>query len=340
MKKDLLLSLAATLLVFLLPLALPGRPLDRAEILPVMKAPAVSEPAAAAASPDQRAEPEAEAPSPSRRLRILADGEPLEQELEAYLVGVVAAEMPASFTEEALKAQAVAARTYALYCAEGHKHSEADLCTDPGCCQAWLGDQDLRDAWGEQYEQNLARVREAVSGTAGEILSYEGEPILAVFHSSSAGATEDCGAIWNPRPYLISVNSPEGAEDVPGYCSILRCAPIDFRDVILSAWPEADFSGPEENWIGQLERDGSGRTASLELGGVKIPGTELRRLFSLRSTAFTLNYEEGQFIFRVTGFGHGVGMSQYGAMVMARDGADYRQILAHYYPGAELQKGS
>ena len=106
--------------------------------------------------------------------------------------------------------------------------------------------------------------------------------------------------------------------------------------MILSAYPQADFSGPEETWIGPSEQDAGGRVAYQELGGVAIPGKELRALFSLRSTAFSLTYEEGLFLFTVTGFGHGVGMSQYGAMVMARDGADYREILSHYYPGTEL----
>ena len=106
--------------------------------------------------------------------------------------------------------------------------------------------------------------------------------------------------------------------------------------MILSACPEADFSGPEEDWIGPAERDASGRVVSQELGGVAIPGKELRALFSLRSTAFSLSYEEGVFLFTVTGFGHGVGMSQYGANVLAGEGADYREILAHYYPGTEL----
>ena len=123
------------------------------------------------------------------------------------------------------------------------KHPEADLCTDPGCCQAWRSEDRLRESWGEDYEQNLARIRAAVEATAGETLSYEGEPVFAAFHSSSAGATEDCGAVWSPLPYLVSVSSPETARDVPGYVSTLRCAPLDFRDVILSAYPEADFSG-------------------------------------------------------------------------------------------------
>lgn len=344
MKKNLLTACSALLLLYLLPLVLPGRPPARAEATAVPSPlPLVRELLPSSAPTLEPAKPVEEAPVPSplpdRTLRVQAGDEVLTLSLEDYLVGVVAAEMPVSFPEEALKAQAVAARSYALCRAASGKHPEADVCADPGCCQAWLSEEALRDNWGKSYEEKLARVRGAVESTAGETLAYEGEPVLAVFHSSSAGATEDCGAVWSPRPYLVSVSSPETDRDVPGYVSQLRCAPLDFRDVILSAHPEADFSAPEEDWIGQPTLDGSGRVESLELGGIAIPGKELRALFSLRSTAFTLAYEDSSFVFTVTGFGHGVGMSQYGAMVMAQNGSDYREILAHYYPGTELVSG-
>ena len=278
------------------------------------------------------------APETPAQIRVLNGDAVLTLPLEEYLVGVVAAEMPAAFEPEALRAQAVAARTYTLYCARTGRHAQADVCTDYGCCQAWRSEDELRESWGEDFGERLARIRSAVEVTAGETLSYGGEPALAVFHSSSPGSTEESAQIWNALPYLVSVSSPETARDVPGFVSELRCAPLDFRDVILSACPEADFSGPEEGWIGPAERDASGRVAFQELGGVAIPGKELRALFSLRSTAFSLSYEDGVFLFTVTGFGHGVGMSQYGAMVMARDGADYREILSHYSPGTELRR--
>ena len=334
MKKNLIWSLAGLVLLYLLPLL---RPAAAAEALPP-PTPAVL---AAPSLPPLPLAGEAETPPeedavPAPVLRLLCGGEVLELDAEEYLVGAVAAEMPASFPEDALMAQAVAARSYALYCRETGKHPEADLCADPGCCQAWRSEDQLRERWGGDYAQNLARVRQAVEGTRGQVLSYEGRPILAAFHSSSAGATEDCGSLWIPRPYLVSVSSPETASDVPGYCSMLRCAALDFRDVILSACPEADFSAPPEDWIGETERDGSGRVANVTLGGVPLSGARLRQLFSLRSTAFSLDYEDGFFVFSVTGFGHGVGMSQYGAMVLAREGSTWQEILAHYYPGTGL----
>ena len=267
---------------------------------------------------------------------LLCGDELLTIPAEDYLCGVLAAEMPASFPAEALKAQAVAARTYACRSALSHKHGAAAVCADPACCQAWLSEEARRARWGADFETNEARIRAAVEATAGQILCYAGEPVFAAYHSSSAGATEDCGAVWNARPYLVSVPSPETAADVPNYVSELRCWPTDFRDTLLSLRPEADFSGPMSGWIGALTPDASGRVAEAQLGGVSFTGVELRRLFSLRSTAFTLCYEGGLFVFTVTGFGHGVGMSQYGAKVLAEQGEDYAEILAHYYPGTEL----
>ena len=273
-----------------------------------------------------------------RRLRVLCGDEVREMDLRDYLFGVLAAEMPADFEPEALKAQAVAARTYALWCMRGGRHEGADVCTDYRCCQAWRDDAALREAWGASYEDRAAKLRSALDATDGEYLSYEGLPAFAAFHSSSAGFTEDSGAIWSALPYLVSVSSPEDAESVPGYVSEAVFPALDFRDTLLYDKPEADFSGPPEGWIGETERDGSGRVAWMELGGVRFSGTQLRALFSLRSTAFTLGCADGLFTFTVTGFGHGVGMSQYGAQALAAQGWDYAAILAHYYPGTALTR--
>ena len=270
------------------------------------------------------------------RLLVKCGGEVYDVALEEYLVGVVAAEMPAYFEPEALKAQAVAARTYAMYCARTGRHSDADVCTDFACCQAWHSRDTLLQNWGDSFEEHYAAVSQAVNATAGEYLSYEGAPVFAAFHASSCGATEDCGAIWNPLPYLISVSSPETEDTVPGYISQVELSPLDFRDTVLYAYPQADFTGDESAWVGEISRDESGRVSSACLGGVDIAGTELRSLFSLRSTAFTLEYTGSSFLFTVTGHGHGVGMSQHGANLMAAQGSDYTQILAHYYPGTAL----
>jgi len=336
MKKTVFLAYLALLISFLPPLLGADRP--GAQTAPPEAAASAVLPEAPAPSAELAPAEPASAPAAQTRLRVLVGEDCVEMDMQDYLLGVVAAEMPADFQPEALKAQAVAARTYALYCAAGHKHGEADVCTDYACCQAWLSRDALRENWGAAYAANLRKIRAAVSSTEGESLSYEGQPVFAAFHSSSPGATEDCGQLWNAQPYLVSVSSPESAETVPGYVSTLVCEPLDFRDALLSVCPEADFSGPEEGWIGPLSRDDSGRVANVVLGGEEFPGVELRSLFSLRSTAFTLEYADGRFVFTVTGSGHGVGMSQYGAEVMAARGADYREILAHYYPGTSLEK--
>jgi len=295
-------------------------------------------------APEKRPEPVPEtspspAPAPPERLRVKVGEEIWDMPLEDYVLGVVAGEMPADFPPEALKAQAVAARTYALYCRETGRHADADVCGDWRCCQAFQDEQALREKWGEDYEEKRARIAGAVAATAGERLHYGGRPIFAAFHASSAGFTEDCGAIWSELPYLVSVFSPESADTVPGFESTLSLAPLDFRDVLLSEEPEADFSGAPETWLGPCETDRSGRVARQGIGGALGTGADLRRLFALRSTAFSLEYTEGRFLFRVRGHGHGVGMSQYGAALYADRGESYRAILAHYYPGTELVGG-
>ena len=291
--------------------------------------------AAAAETPAASEQPAGLAAAPEK-ICLLTENGTLELDMQEYLIGVVAAEMPASFPSEALKAQAVAARTYAMNCAAAGKHGGAQVCADYKCCQAWQDDASLREKWGADYDLYRSKISDAVYATAGEFLSYEGEVIFAAFHSSSAGSTEASGSIWNERPYLISVSSPETADDVPNYVSRVDCAAIDFRDTVLSAHQEADFTGDESGWVGEILRDESGRVAYAVLGGVRVDGVELRSLFSLRSTAFELEYADGAFHFTVTGYGHGVGMSQYGAKVMAENGDNYQTILAHYYPGCEL----
>lgn len=315
---------------------------------PDKAAPESPTPASAALSVQaERGASEGDMPSPAplvsaaaepapERISVKHAGEVYDVLLEDYLLGVLAAEMPADFEREALKAQAVAARTYTLYCAASGKHTDAMVCTDYACCQAWKNDEQMREGWGGAYEKYRDKLSAAVRDTAGQHLVYAGQPVFAAFHSSSAGYTESCGAIWSELPYLVSVESPEGEAEVPGYTSSLELSPLDFRDTLLHVCPEADFSGEESTWIEEIFLEDSGRVDSVTLGGQSFSGTKLRELFALRSTAFGLEYTGASFLFTVTGFGHGVGMSQYGANVMAQEGADYTAILAHYYPGTSL----
>jgi stage II sporulation protein D len=272
-------------------------------------------------------------------IRLLLDGEVEELSMSDYLAGVVRAEMPASFEQEALCAQAVAARTYTLYkIASGGNHGdEADVCGDSTCCQAYLSQEQAATNWGDDAERYEAKIENAVAATDGQTLLYDGNPILAVFHSSSAGQTKSSGEVWtSDLPYLQSVSSPEVADEIPNYYSRVELTPAEFRQAFLAAHPEADLSGSADTWVRDLTVSEGSNVASVTIGGVQIRGGEARTIFSLRSASFELVFSEGSFVFYVTGFGHGVGMSQYGANEMAKEGIDWRDIVLHYYTGATV----
>ncbi len=271
-----------------------------------------------------------------RSIRLLSGDTVSEISVSDYLTGVVAAEMPVSFEPEALKAQAVAARSYLQRAIASPKHEDADICASSACCQAYLSREQLSSSWGDKYAQYIEKISAAVSATDGEYLSYDGQPALAAFHSSSDGATEDAAALWSDVPYLKSVSSPETGESVPDFTSSVECSELDFRDTILYLRPEADMTGEASAWVGEIKHSDSGRVASVNIGGVSFTGSELRTLFSLRSTDFELEHTDGKFVFTVHGYGHGIGMSQYGANAMAHSGASYSDILSHYYPGTFL----
>ncbi len=269
-------------------------------------------------------------------LLTVQDGETVESmALDQYLRGVVRGEMPASFELEALKAQAAAERTYVYYqLAAGRKeaHPDADVCTDPGCCSAWLSEEAAREKWGEDFDGWESRIEEAVAATDGQTALYDGQPILAVFHSSSAGKTAEAGDVWSGDvPYLRSVDSPEGEETVPNYYSAAEFTAAEAKTLLAQAHPELTFSGGPDKWFGAVERDDSGRVSTVEVCGAPLRGVEVRRIFSLRSACFTIDAAAERVTFRVTGYGHGVGMSQYGANELARQGKTWQEILMWYY---------
>jgi len=273
-------------------------------------------------------------------VRLLLSGEVVEMSMEQYLIGVVSAEMPASFEFHALKAQAVAARTDALHkmhVSPKIQHPEADVCGDFTCCVAFISDDRLREKWGYNYIEHISRIISAVTATDGVFLAYDGEPILAVFHSSSAGMTETSGNVWViDKPYLQSVASPETQELVPGFVSAVTISMSDFIQTVSGIYPHAVFTHDEETWITGITYTESGRIAQLSLGGVHVSGTSLRAMFDLRSTAVSLELLDGSIVFTTQGFGHGVGMSQFGANIMAQNGKTYRDILLAYYTGVEF----
>ncbi len=274
------------------------------------------------------------------QFRLLTDDGICTISMDKYLFQVVAAEMPASFELEALKAQTIAARTYALYKIQNgpsQNHPEADLCTDSSCCSAYITEENARINWGNKQDEYAEKIRRAVSETDGQAILYNGAPIDAVFHSSSSGATESAALVWGADvPYLSSVSSPENESTVPNYESRVEVPEETFRTTFLKEYPNADLSGSPEQWFGVPSRSDAGKVLSLSIGGVSVTGRSIRSLFNLRSTAFSISFEGDTIVFSVTGYGHGVGMSQYGANVYAASGWDCQKILTWYYQGTTI----
>lgn len=271
-------------------------------------------------------------------LTVLVGDSAVEMNLRDYLIGVVAAEMPASFEAEALMAQAVAARTDTLYRMQvSRPHRDADCCADPGCCKAYASPEELRGRWGEGYDKWAAKIASAVDETDGEILTYGGEPIFAAFHASSAGSTECSENVWlSALPYLRSVPTGETEQDVPRFRETVAFTPEELAARLTARCPGAEFSDAPEAWLTDAEWSESGRLLHLTAGGVSLSGNSLRSILGLRSAAVTWTVSETGFTFETLGYGHGVGMSQYGAEAMAKDGFRHRDILLHYYSGAAM----
>lgn len=277
----------------------------------------------------------------TQMLRVLIGDEVVTMDMGTYLVGVVRSEMPAVFEIEALKAQAVAARTYTLYKMENGgspNHPQADTCDNINCCKAYMDASTAAENWGESAPLYEEKIRDAVRSTDGECILYEGFPILAVFHSSSSGATLDAAAVWSESlPYLVSVSSPEDSETVPGYYSSATFPIPILRSLLQAELPEADLSSAPTDWFTGVRQTPSGAVTELVVGGVKVTGNRLRTILGLRSPSFTISFEDGNITFSVIGYGHGVGMSQYGSNVLASSGMNYREILAWYYTGTAVE---
>jgi stage II sporulation protein D len=271
-----------------------------------------------------------------------ATGEVTEVTVRDYIIGAVGAEMPASFETEALKAQAVAVHTYAerLVClAQSREQPElqgADFSNDSSRYQAFWTDAQLREAYGSDYDAYYAKISAAADAVLGEILTYENQPILAAFHAMSSGRTESAANVWGSEvAYLQSVDSSADT-DAPFYEQTVTYSEEEVRSLLTSARSGMILGADASAWFGTPEVSDAGTVIQISVGNSIFTGQELRTCFSLRSAAVTVAYDSGTFSFTTKGYGHDVGMSQYGANAMAKDGADYREILAYYYPGAVL----
>ncbi len=348
MKKLLLTAAFLTVLPMLCPLlAFPGQAL-LAEKQTARSAPTAPEDRTVVEAPlyTRQVPSKEKSYDESVTVRLYTGGTIRELSLRNYLIGVVAAEMPASFPEEALKAQAIAARTYTLYKlrlyedpSQAESHHGAQLCDDPAHCAAFT---DLAvtaaSLWGESKETYSERVSNAVCETDGMLLAYDNAPIAAVFCAASGKMTESAKDVWGADiPYLVPVDSP-GGEDCAKYYGEKRITRSDFCAAFLKEYPSAVFSENDDEWFRSVHRTESGSIRTITVGGVEITGTALRSLLGLNSANFTLRREGDELVFSTEGYGHGVGMSQYGARCLALSGQSCDEILSHYYPGTVLQK--
>ena len=253
-----------------------------------------------------------------------------------YILGAVAAEMPIDWPDEALKAQAIAAHSYALYCRD---HSSAEsgawLSADPARRQGYLTDAVLRSYWGTNYESNYARLSALVDSVLTQVLCYDDTAAGTSYFAISNGRTEASENVWGtPLPYLIAVDS-ESDRTADNYEVTLSLTAAQVQSSLFALGLTPDLA-QAEHWFGAPEHTPSGYVSSLLVCGQRVTGTALRRALGLRSTDFTFSYSNGTFTITTHGYGHGVGLSQWGAKTMAEQGNLCAEILAHYFPGTIL----
>lgn len=265
-------------------------------------------------------------------------------DLEEYLVGVVAAEMPHTYNEEALKAQAVAARTFAVSRARGlygtfAEHFGADVCTDPGHCQGWISNEEFIESDGN--EEAWQKVANAVANTKNIVMTYAGGLINPLYHSNSGGATENIEAVWSNLgevPYLKSVYSP----DESMYNEFEKSTVFTWDEIkkkVKNKYPKVEFTNDPAQDLEVISYNSSGRIEKIRLGSVEITGTEFRELLKLRSTNLELKLTDENTVEIISkGFGHGVGMSQCGADALAKKGYTYKEILEFFYTGIAVEE--
>ncbi len=333
MKKLLLISCIICFLVFIIPAAAIGienllQPTENTAILSEDAA----EAAAALSAPYQIT------------LYLSKTNETVNIGFEDYITAMTAAEMPPSFELEALKAQAVAARSYILnkldvYNKNGvpESHHGAMLCDDEAHCKRYIPFSDTQSRWDKRYTEDYsAKIKRAVSETKGEYLSYNGTAAKACFYAVSSGKTEDISDVWGTElPYLVSVDSSADTR-ADGYHSKVFYPMDAFVTAIKGARQSISIPENSDSIVGKVLRTKGGGVAEIELCGESFKGAEIQQIFHLRSTCFSVNFENGKAVFDVKGYGHGVGMSQAGANFMAQGGKNYRDILSHYYPGTAI----
>lgn len=269
---------------------------------------------------------------------MTADNEAQVMDMRDYIIGAVSAEVPASYDEEAIKAQALAAVTFAEYRKKNggdEKIGGADISDDSSVHQGYVTKSEMQEKWGDAFDTYYKKVSDAVDEVLDKVITYEGEPIMAAYHAISSGKTESAKNIWGDDIAYLSTVDSKWDKDSTRYSSEVIYSAEELKELLKNI-ENADFDSDETDWIKIKSTSDAGTVLESEVCGAEMTGMELRTLLSLRSPVFDVEYSDGEFIFTVSGYGHGVGMSQNGANSMARDGYTYEEIIAHYYPGTEI----
>lgn len=260
--------------------------------------------------------------------------------LDEYLYGVVASEMPATFELEALKAQAVAARTYTIYqIKNGSKHEDCDLCDSSLHCQAWISKENRMARWEENSREEFwNKIVKAVNDTKGKIILYDNQPINALFHSNSGGSTELSLNVWGGDFPYFQVVETSGEEEYTSYNSEVKITKDELVTIMLEKYSNFQIDFTKEDCIKIIENTDSGRVKKMQIGNIEISGVDARNLFNLKSAKFNFEITENEIKFSVLGYGHGVGLSQCGSDVLAKQGKTYEEILKYYYKDVEISE--
>ncbi len=255
---------------------------------------------------------------------------------EDFIILSVATEMPPSFADEAIKAQAVAAYTYFCHLRE-ESSNDYDFSVDSSTSNLYTTKEALKEKWKDNFDTYYNKFQSNVADVFGLKIKYNNETIVATYHAISGGNTEASQDVFGgQRSYLVAVPSP-GDLFAPNYQTACEFTLEEFKSRLTEKWPEISLNDDPSSWITDIQRTESGMVKNMKIGSIDTNGIEIRNLFSLRSPNFDLKYEDNKFKFTVRGYGHGVGMSQYGAEYMAKQGASYKEILLWYYPGTTIE---
>ncbi|WRS26471.1 stage II sporulation protein D [Oscillospiraceae bacterium MB08-C2-2] len=297
-------------------------------------------------SQPEKEEPKKSTAASAETFRILnqTTGAVEEVSLRDYVRGAVAAEMPALFHTEALKAQAVAAHTFALNQRLTQQKNPdpalmgADFAADPINRKIYITEAQAKEFYGDGFDVYWKKVCEAADSVVSYVLEYDGEPIVAAYHAMSAGLTESAENVWvNGAPYLVQVES-EGDYYAPDYHTEKKLSKAKTAEVLSAGFAGFDPKADPQEWFSDIERSDSGYVTAVTIGGEQYHGKDLRTAFDLRSHNIDITYADGTFTFDVYGYGHGVGLSQYGADFLARQGYTFDKILEHYYADTVLMR--